>query len=70
MAIISRGLKSTEFTHTCFECNTVFTYNILYDLIPLYGAERGYRDHDAWVKCPVCGKTGLFSADIDDLRKR
>lgn len=63
--IISRGLKYTEFEHTCYECKTTFIYNILHDLIPCYKS-----DDDAWIKCPVCGNKSLFSTDIVKLKAK
>lgn len=64
-AVINRGLKHTEFEHTCYDCKTTFVYNILHDLIPCYKS-----DDDAWVECPICGCKSLFSFDIEKLKVR
>lgn len=66
MQVIDRKLLATEFEGTCNYCDSVFIFNILTDLILLYdGSSR-----DAWVKCPVCGKQGLFSSHRRDYERR
>ena len=67
MKVIKRQLLDTEYPAVCNYCNSVFVFNILTDLIRFFNKERV---NDAWVKCPVCGRTDLFSNDIDEIKKK
>lgn len=58
MEVIERKLLDTEYPAVCEYCNSIFVFNILTDLTRFFKKEKIY---DAWVKCPVCGKEGLFS---------
>ena len=62
--IKERGLQATEFEHKCYDCKTVFIYNIFKDLKPCYKDTS-----DGWITCPVCGSRSLFSQDINKLRR-
>lgn len=59
MKVVKRQLLSTEYPAVCDYCNSTFIFNILTDLIRFLNKEMV---DDAWIKCPVCGKKGLFSS--------